>query len=181
MFTEKEKENLTQHLSLEYGAAKRYEWQIEQCQNPRLNAVLAGVMRNERDHFTQAAALLQKEAPAEKVRGFASILFHLRQNLAFETEAARLYGQFAQEAVDPALKKMFFALSRSEAGHVQVFRTLIKEIEEGRYPVVFYCPICGWELDFGTSPAEGQEVRCGKCGGKFALKLADDDWQIAAR
>lgn len=43
---------------------------------------------------------------------------------------------------------------------------------------MFYCPGCGWEVSFGLSPVEGEEVVCQKCGVRLRLKLLNGDWAI---
>jgi rubrerythrin len=177
-YSEKDIQNLVTTLNLEYGANRRYDFQIGRMQNPKLIGVLEGVRRNEGDHIDASLDILKENMPKEKVDGFASVLMFMRQNLEFEQIAAKTYAQFSQEASDPELKQMFKDLARSEVGHVNIFKDMIKSIEEGSFPVLFGCLTCGWELDFSTNPAEGVKIRCPKCGAIFELYIENDDFKI---
>jgi hypothetical protein len=46
----------------------------------------------------------------------------------------------------------------------------------GRFAI--FCPLCGWQIDFGAAPAEGTEGKCPMCPGKYALRLAGGDWAL---
>ena len=177
-YTKKELESVTETLNLEYGANRRYALQIERLDHPRIIGLLEGVKRNEGDHIEAALKILRENAPKEKVDGWATVLMFLRQNLAFEEIAARTYGAFAKEAEDPELKKLFLELTRSETGHIRLFKELIEQIESGNYPFINLCELCGWELDWGTSPKIGQTQRCPKCEAEFKLTIEDDDFKV---
>lgn len=75
-------------------------------------------------------------------KGWARALMHLRLNLEFEEIARDAYARFARATNDQQLKEMFLEQSRSEMGHVNIFRSLIQDIENGRAAVVLYCPLC---------------------------------------
>lgn len=170
-------QNVITTLNLEYGANRRYEYQIGEIQNPRINAVLEGVMRTEGDHVDSSLGFLKKRL-APEIQGFADVLLHLKLNLDFEEVATATYRQFAREAETEDLKTMFAAMARSEAGHVHIFKKMIEEIEKGQFPVVFYCPLCGWEIDYGPSPQEAATQRCSRCGAAYALRLVEGNWTL---
>jgi rubrerythrin len=111
--------------------------------------------------------------------GFARDLRHLREDLEFETEAVKRYGHMAAAAQDPAVRALFVELSRGEAGHRRGLRHVIARVEDPATPVVLFCPLCGWEIDFGPDPREGAVAKCRMCPGKFALRLsAGGDWTL---
>lgn len=177
-YTDKELANVSAALNLEYGANRRYDLQLDKLNHPRLIGILEGVKRNEGEHLDTSLKILRENAPKEKVDGWATVLMFLRQNLAFEEIAAKSYGRFARESEDPELKKTFLELSRSEYGHINLFKTLIAEIERGNFPFISLCPLCGWELDWGKKPKPGETMRCPKCGAEFELYLEDDDFKL---
>ncbi|MGI6551752.1 MAG: hypothetical protein GX779_08110 [Clostridia bacterium] len=170
-------QNVINTLNLEYGATQRYQYQIRQINNPSINAALEGIMRTEGDHVEQALAYLREKFPG-KGTGFDQTLLHLQLNLEFEEVAAALYRQFAKEAEREDLRQSFLSMAQSETGHVNIFRQMIEAMEKGEYPVLFYCPLCGWELDYGRGPQEGEVRRCGRCGKSYALKMVDGEWTL---
>lgn len=173
-----DKENVIAALNLEYGANRRYGYQIENSNYSQLNNILEGVRRTEGDHIEAMLAYLNSENDntMECGRGFSSMLVHLRLNLEFERTAVEAYSTFARETTDPILKKSFQQLARSEAGHINLFKSLIAQIEANEYPVIIYCPVCGWEINFGCNPSEGAEVRCEKCKQLICLALVDGNF-----
>ena len=79
----------------------------------------------------------------------------------------------------PESVELFKELARSESGHRNGLRRVIRSLQEAATAVVLYCPLCGWELDFGPVPAEGAEVKCRMCPGRFALRLDQrGDWTL---
>lgn len=112
-------------------------------------------------------------------RGHARDLAHLRADYEFEDAAVKRYGQMANAAADCEVKALFEELARGEAGHRRGLRNLIARVEDPATPVVFFCPLCGWEIDFGPDPDEGAVAKCRMCPGKFALHLDDHgDWTL---
>lgn len=112
-------------------------------------------------------------------RGYTRDLSHLRADYAFEEAAVKRYGQMAAAAHDPEVKALFEELARGEAGHRRGLRNLIARLEDPAWPVVFFCPLCGWEIDVGPDPAEGTVAKCRMCPGRFALRLdAGGDWTL---
>lgn len=111
--------------------------------------------------------------------GYLRDLGHLRGDLLFEEQAVKRYGQMAAAASDPGVRGLFVELSLGEAGHRRGLRHVIARVEDAATPVVFFCPLCGWEIDFGPDPQEGDAAKCRMCPGKFALRLsADGDWTL---
>ncbi|PJA27141.1 MAG: hypothetical protein CO189_07935 [candidate division Zixibacteria bacterium CG_4_9_14_3_um_filter_46_8] len=171
------RKNWTETLSLEWSATYRYKMQTAIFNNPRIVAIIDGIMRNESDHIDIAQKHLLPEFEP-KVKGFQTILFFLYLNLEFERFANKSYAGFAREAEDPRSKEDFLRLVKSEGGHAKIFREMIEQIENGNFPVVIICPVCGWELDFGSSPKEGAMAQCEKCKVEFRLVEKQGDWDV---
>ena len=169
--------NVVAALNLEYGANNRYRYQLADTKNPRVNSALEGVMRSEGDHIGSALDCLQARVAPES-HGFSRTLMHMKLNLDFEQAARDTYLQFSKETADTELARTFREQSRSEQGHVGIFKEMIEKMSAGAYPVVFYCPLCGWEIDFGASPKEGDEGRCAKCGYKVRLVMKKGEWDV---
>jgi rubrerythrin len=111
--------------------------------------------------------------------GHATDLFALRSDYEFEDEAVVIYGRFAYQAEDRELMELFKELARAESGHRNGLRRTVRALEGSARPVVFFCPLCGWEIDFGPGPAEGAERKCPMCPGRFALRLdVGGDWTL---
>ena len=112
-------------------------------------------------------------------RGHAGDLAALRSDYDFEDEAVAIYGHFAYRAGDPDLTGLFKELARGEAGHRNGLRRTIRTVQDPATPVILFCPLCGWAIDFGPDPAEGTEGKCAMCPGRFALRLDDrGDWTL---
>jgi len=112
-------------------------------------------------------------------RGHADDLAALRSDYDFEDEAVAIYGHFAYQAEDPELMELFKELARGEAGHRNGLRRTIRTVEDPETPVILFCPLCGWAIDFGPDPTEGVEAKCPMCPGRFALRLDDrGDWRL---
>lgn len=109
--------------------------------------------------------------------GFKTTLALLKADLEFERAALRTYMEFASSSNDKEIKAMFLSLVRAEQGHATGLLKLITDMEHGAYPVVFYCPVCGWEIDFGNKPEAGKQVRCRMCGVVLTLEEADGDYK----
>jgi len=104
-------------------------------------------------------------------------LTRLRDDYDFEDEAVAIYGRFAYQAEDRELRELFKELARSESGHRNGLRRVIRNEEDPATPVVLFCPLCGWDIDFGTNAREGTEAKCRMCPGRFALRLDEGgDW-----
>jgi rubrerythrin len=110
--------------------------------------------------------------------GYAWALAALQDDLEFEQAAVKLYGKYGAAVKDPALKEVFKDLARAEAGHVRGLRKLIEDFGRDDQTVVFFCPMCGWEIDYGSRPSEGTELKCPMCAGRFALRLVGGDWTL---
>ncbi len=111
--------------------------------------------------------------------GHAGDLADLRADHEFEDEAVVIYGRFAYEVEDRGLMELFKELARSESGHRNGLRRIIRTVEDPATPVIVFCPLCGWDIDFGPDPAEGTEGKCRMCPGRFALRLDDrGDWTL---
>lgn len=112
-------------------------------------------------------------------RGHAADLAALRSDYDFEDEAVVVYGRFAYQAKDHDLMELFKELARAESGHRNGLRRTVRAVEGSARPVVLFCPLCGWEIDFGPEPEEGTERKCPMCPGRFALRLgAGGDWTL---
>ena len=116
---------------------------------------------------------------ADGGRGHAADLAALRADYDFEDEAVAIYGHFAYQAEDHELMELFKELARGEAGHRNGLRRTIRTVEDPATPVILFCPLCGWQIDFGPDPAEGTEGKCPVCPGRFALRLDESgDWTL---
>lgn len=174
--------NVVAALNLEYGANRRYQYQIGELTHPGLTSLLEGVMRTEGDHVDSALKYLdrrlQEKSGLPGAKGFLRPLLHMRLNQEFEEVARETYSQFARETEDQALRTLFTDQARSEMGHVNIFKGAVEAIEKGEYPVAFFCPLCGWEIEYGVSPEEGTAKVCPKCGAKFSLSIKEGDWAL---
>jgi rubrerythrin len=114
-----------------------------------------------------------------EARGRAGDAARLRDDYDFEDEAVVIYGHFAYQAEDRELMELFKELARSESGHRNGLRRAIRNLEDRATPVVLFCPLCGWDIDFGPDPQEGAEAKCRMCPGRFALRLDEGgDWTL---
>jgi rubrerythrin len=111
-------------------------------------------------------------------RGFSTMLQALRSDLEFERAAVRLYAEYAKRLDDPLLKEMLREFARAESGHVRGIGATIDRIEARGYPAVFFCPVCGWELDLGVEPADDVVTVCPMCSVSFVLELRDGDYVL---
>ena len=156
-------------LNLEYGANRRYEAQLKDLAFSDLVKVLEGVMRTEGDHVRDAVRYLLKKVPYDS--GLARALLYMKMNLEFEENARDTYLSFAREVSDAGLQEMFKAQARAEMGHVNIFKRFIEDMESGEFPIVVFCPVCGWEVDFGEGAKVGQEAVCQRCGVRLRLDI----------
>ena len=114
--------------------------------------------------------------------GYASDVTALREDYDFEEAATRRYGHMAAEAEDAAVAALFTELARGEAGHRRGLRRMAQNLEDPAAPVLLFCPLCGWEVDFGAGATEGTVAKCPMCPGRFALRLgAGGDWTLERR
>lgn len=174
--------NVVAALNLEYGANRRYQYQIAGTTNPKVASMLEGVMRTEGDHVDNAlkylAGRLQQKAQGHGGEGFVDTLLHMTLNRDFEEIARATYSQFARETSNPALKDLFTEQARSEMGHVNIFKEVVEALQKGQYPLLFFCPVCGWELDYGSAPVAGDVKGCPKCGARFSLSMDEGNWKL---
>lgn len=196
-------------LRLERAAVARYAEQPAASSDPRLVAYLESLRRNEAAHGAALEDWLRRhgEDPAAETPpredlaaalepgaagrhpladtdadvppGRAGDLAALHDDYDFEDEAVVVYGHFAYQADDRELMELFKELARSESGHRNGLRRTIRMVRDPATPVVLFCPLCGWEIDFGPHPAEGTVGKCRMCPGRFALHLGQDgDWTL---
>jgi rubrerythrin len=112
-------------------------------------------------------------------RGHAGDLAALLADYDLEDEAVAIYGRFAYQAEDHELTELFKELALSESGHRNGLRRTIRAVEDPATHVVLFCPLCGWQIDFGPDPAEGTVGKCPMCPGRFALRLSEaGDWTL---
>ncbi len=117
------------------------------------------------------------DAPLRE-RGYAHILATLCSDLEFERLAVEKYAAFAKQLADPRLKALMREFVRAETGHGRGLKRTIERVRAADYPVVVYCPTCGWELDYGTEPQTGATVHCPMCAMNFALHARDGDFVL---
>lgn len=111
-------------------------------------------------------------------RGYVRTLATLASDLEFERHAVAIYAANVKQLTDPRLKEFMRGLVRAETGHRRGLERAIERLNLGHEAVVLYCPICGWELDFGAEPADGAAVRCPVCAVSFALGARDGDFVL---
>lgn len=110
--------------------------------------------------------------------GYLSIVRMLETDLEFEKDAVRIYNEFAEKVSDPQLKEVFIEFAKAETGHVNGLQRLLQFIQDGEHEVKFYCPVCGWEVNFGKNPRIGDHARCRMCGVIFELIEIGGDYDI---
>jgi predicted RNA-binding Zn-ribbon protein involved in translation (DUF1610 family) len=71
-------------------------------------------------------------------------------------------------------------LTRAARGHADGLLEVVRRIEQDEHQVTFYCPICGWVVDFGKNPYVGNDARCSMCCQKFALVEKGGDFSMVA-
>ena len=194
---------LRETLELEREATRRYAEHQSWAADPRLCAYWEGLRRNESDHRGQILAELAQlgaagdwPAPAGEgplgtgptdgaappdpgdPRGFARALATLRSDVEFERAAVKKYADFAKALDDPRLKALMREFVRAETGHGRGLQRTIEQVTAADYPVVLFCPTCGWQLDFGPAPAEGARVHCPMCAMTFALAVRDGQFVL---
>ena len=111
-------------------------------------------------------------------RGFARALATLRSDVEFERAAVEKYAEFAKALDDPRLKALMREFVRAETGHGRGLKRTIEQVTAADYPVVLFCPTCGWQLGFGAAPAEGARVHCPMCAMTFALTVRDGQFVL---
>ena len=175
-------ENVIAALNLEYGANRRYAYQLEHSIFPQLNNIFEGVRRTEGEHVEAMLAYVKDQQAKNSTagRGFSSLLTHLRLNLEFEQHALSAYAKFARETEDATLKQTFQQLARSEAGHINLFKELIAQIEANAFPVMIYCPVCGWEINYGSGADDGTIMKCPMCKQQITLYIQNGDYIASA-
>jgi rubrerythrin len=197
---------LRETLELEREATRRYAEHQSWAADPRLCAYWEGLRRNESDHRAQILAELAQlgaasdwPAPATAAspgagpssggispddagppdpRGFARALATLRSDVEFERAAVEKYAEFAKALDDPRLKALMREFVRAETGHGRGLKRTIEQMTAADYPVVLFCPTCGWRLDFGAAAAEGARVHCPMCAMTFALAVRDGQFVL---
>ncbi len=177
-FTKDDWKNLVYFLGLELNAAKRYEVFISFINHPEINAALEGIKRNEEEHIQKALDLIQTFASNDAPLGMRTLLALMEINLDFEERAIKVYQGFASASKDPFLKDMYLSLIKAEQGHLNIFRNFIQQIKNKMLDVIFYCPVCGWEVNFGKTPAEGDIRTCQKCGSIIEIYISENDYRI---
>jgi rubrerythrin len=111
--------------------------------------------------------------------GYKTILEFLENDVRLEQEEEVLLKRLAARSSNPKVKAKLGLLVRAARGHADGLREIIREIEQDEHQVAFYCPICGWVVDFGKNPSVGNEARCAICCQKFALVEKGGDYSLA--
>ncbi len=170
--------NLIYFLSLELNAAKRYELFISLIKDPNINRTLEGIKRNEEEHIQKALYLIKQFSDANAPDGFRTLLALMEINLDFEERAIKVYQGFAKAANDPVLKDLYNSLVKAEMGHLNIFRKYIELIKNKQIDVTFYCPVCGWDINFGNNPVEYNKLSCQRCGTTVEIYINNGDYEI---
>jgi rubrerythrin len=177
-FTKDDWKNLIYFLGLELNAAKRYEVFISLIKHPEINKALEGIRRNEEEHIQKALELIQTFAINDAPIGMRTLLALMEINLDFEERAIKVYQGFASASKDPFLKDMYLSLIKAEQGHLNIFRNFIEQIKNNMLDIIFFCPVCGWEINFGKTPVEGDIKTCQRCGSSIKIYISENDYKI---
>lgn len=177
-FTKEDWKNLIYFLGLELNAAKRYEVFISFLKNPEINKILEGIKRNEEEHIEKALMLIERFASKEAPNGMKTLLAIMQINLEFEERAIKVYEGFASSSSDPVLKQLYLDLVSAERGHMHIFRRYIDDIKQQTLDNIFYCPVCGWSINFGKLPNAKDTMCCARCGTHVELFEKDGNFYI---
>lgn len=109
---------------------------------------------------------------------FKTIRRLLEKDLEFERNAVKTYNGFSERIGDERFKEIFQSLAEDEAGHTAGLTEKLNDLKMGEVEVKFYCPRCGWTLNFGKNPNFGHEVKCPMCGNIFRLTWKNGDPNI---
>src|SRR5512135_320353 len=113
--------NLAKSLQLEVNAGPFYRDASEKARSINLQGVFKGLAKVESEHASVFRKLLKCEFPAPEPGQSVSLgdeLEDLKEALDREYVANELYSRFADEAVEPRVKKVFEAISEVESGHI---------------------------------------------------------------
>jgi len=111
-------------------------------------------------------------------KGFQSVILFLEEDLEFERIAVKTYHGFAERIEDLRIKEMFQSLAEDEAGHAAGLTEMLNRLKARKFEVKFYCPRCGWTLNFGKGSQIENEVKCPMCGNIFRLLERNEDYTI---
>ncbi len=112
--------------------------------------------------------------------GYKTILEFLENDIKLEREQEAFFKKLADVSVEADVKAGFEKLMRVARGHAEGLEAVIRQIECDEHRVTFYCPVCGWVVDFGVNPYVGNEARCTRCCQRFALVEKGGDFGLAA-
>jgi rubrerythrin len=119
--TEISRANLARSLQLEVNAGPFYRDASAKASSVNLQGVFKGLAKVESEHASVFRKILNCEFPAPEPAASVSQgdeSEDLKVALAREVEATELYSRFADEAVEPRVKKVFAAISEVESGHI---------------------------------------------------------------
>lgn len=110
--------------------------------------------------------------------GYLSVIKMVETDLEFEKDAVKIYTEFTEKVHDPKIKEMFINFAKAETGHVNGLQKLMQRIRDGEHEVKFYCPVCGWTVNFEKKPKVRDHARCRMCGVIFELIEIGGDYDI---
>ncbi|MHA1734734.1 MAG: hypothetical protein ACTSU5_22585 [Promethearchaeota archaeon] len=182
---------------LEEFAIQRYRKQQGLTSDLEIHGMLEGIIRNEVDHQRTIERVAREidpdavlepvtftpgdyEPPIEKPDGtnFDATLDWLLYDLFFEDGAQDIYARHAERAKYPVVREMFAELKRAEFGHSNEIKHLVNDIRRRKKTVMFFCPVCGFSLTFGTEPEAGKQRRCPMCGALVELRVESGNWEL---
>ncbi len=111
-------------------------------------------------------------------KGFQSVRMFLGEDLKFERKAIQTYHGFAERIEDLRIREMFQSLAEDEAAHASGLTEMLNRLKARGFEVKFYCPRCGWTLNFGKASHLETEVKCPMCGNVFRLLERNEDYTI---
>jgi phosphomannomutase/rubrerythrin len=144
ILSELSRKNLEHTLMLEVTNAAFYRDSSAKAKTALLQGVFKGLGKVEAEHASVVTKIL-KCGPPQLAPGMGVASDDDNENLylahMMEKEAARLYDQFAAEAVEPRVKKVFNALSEIESDHIGIEEGLMGRLScfkaydvRGRFP-----------------------------------------------
>lgn len=188
---------LNEAHGLEEFAIQRYKKQQAMTSDLEIHGMLEGIIRNEIDHQRMIEETVKKIDPDAKIEpkpftpgdysppipkpentNFENTLDWLLYDLYFEDGAQGIYSKNAERAKFEEVRQLFVDLKRSEFGHSNELKHLINDMRRKKKLVMFFCPVCGYTLSFGTEPEPGKDRRCPMCGIHVEVQVEDGEWLL---
>jgi rubrerythrin len=124
--SEKSKENLTATYALETRATAIYNCMAGKTKEYAIKAMYKRLAKVELEHAIIVTKIMGMGAPEIKTENCSDDdMENFKATLALEEHASSLYQQFAGEASELEIKRLFVALNGAELGHVELIKGLM--------------------------------------------------------